>query len=406
LKRVVITGMGGITPLGGTWDEIERKLRGNVSGIRYMTDWDRYADLKTRLGAPVELTLPPHYTRKRTRAMGRVAQLGTLAAERALADAGLLEDASIRDGRMGVAFGSATGSSAAAVEFAHMLINADMSHVNATTYLRMMAHTAAVNIGVHFGLQGRVMPTTSACTSGSQAIGTAFESIRFGKQLQMIAGGAEELCPTEAAVFDTLGATSTRNDAPGTSPRPFDLDRDGLVIGEGAAALILEERESALARGARIYGEILGYGCNSDGAHVTQPAAATMARAMQLALDDAGLPANAIGYISAHATATDSGDIAEATATHAVFGERAPVSSMKGHVGHTLGACGAIETWWTLMMMRGGWFAPTLHLTHIDPRCAMLDHVTGDGRTLQCELAVNNNFAFGGINTSLVLRRA
>ena len=184
----------------------------------------------------------------------------------------------------------------------------------------------ATNIGLYFGMKGRVIPACSACTSGSQSIGYSYEAIRFGRATLMAAGGAEELCASEAAVFDTLYATSTRNDTPATTPRPFDRARDGLVIGEGAATLVLEEREHALARGARILGEIVGFGCNSDGTHVTQPESATMAQAMRLALDDAGLPAQAIDYVSAHGTATDRGDIAESQATAEVLGHRVPIS--------------------------------------------------------------------------------
>jgi 3-oxoacyl-[acyl-carrier-protein] synthase II len=221
----------------------------------------------------------------------------------------------------------------------------------------------------------------------------------------MIAGGAEELCATEAAVFDTLFATSTRNDAPAATPSPFDADRDGLVIGEGAGSLILEDLEHARARGARIYAEIVGFGTNSDGCHVTQPNAETMKIAMELALADAGLPASAIGYVNAHGTGTQHGDVAESAATAAVFGKRMPISSLKSYMGHTLGACGALEAWISIEMMREGWFAPTVNLQHIDPQCAELDYITGEGRKLECEYVMSNNFAFGGINTSLIFKR-
>lgn len=221
----------------------------------------------------------------------------------------------------------------------------------------------------------------------------------------MLAGGAEELDATEAAVFDTLFATSVRNDTPELTPRPFDAKRDGLVLGEGAGTLVLEELEHAKARGARIHAEILGFGTNSDGTHVTQPQPATMAQAMRLALDDAGLPPEAIEYVNAHGTATDHGDVAESAATRQVLGERVPISSLKSYMGHTLGACGALEAWLTVEMMRAGWFAPTLNLEQPDPACAPLDYIVGDGRELQAEIVMSNNFAFGGINTSLIFRR-
>jgi 3-oxoacyl-[acyl-carrier-protein] synthase II len=258
---------------------------------------------------------------------------------------------------------------------------------------------------VFFGITGRIITTSSACTSGSQGIGYAYEAIKAGRQVAMLAGGSEELDVTAATVFDTLFATSSRNDTPQLTPRPFDVDRDGLVVGEGACTLVLEDLDHALARGATIHAEIVGYGTNSDGQHVTQPNAATMAAAMRLALADAGLPPQAISYVNAHGTATDHGDIAETTATHAVFGERMPISSLKSYTGHTLGACGALEAWVTLEMLREGWFHPTLNLDNVDPRCGALDYLTGDGRRIDGEFAMSNNFAFGGINTSLVIRR-
>jgi 3-oxoacyl-[acyl-carrier-protein] synthase II len=277
--------------------------------------------------------------------------------------------------------------------------------INATTYIKMMSHTAPVNIGVFFGITGRIITTSSACTSGSQGIGYAFESIRAGRQVAMLAGGAEELDASEAAVFDTLFATSVRNQQPEATPRPFDAGRDGLVLGEGACTLVLEELEHARERGATILAEVVGYGTNSDGTHVTQPNARTMATAMQLALSDAALAPADIGYINAHGTATDHGDVAESTATFGVFGGTVPISSLKSYMGHTLGACGALEAWMTVEMMRNGWFAPTINLEQVDPKCGALDYLTGAGREIATDHVMSNNFAFGGINTSLIFRR-
>jgi 3-oxoacyl-[acyl-carrier-protein] synthase II len=306
---------------------------------------------------------------------------------------------------MGVSFGSSAGTPSAIGDFGRMMEERTTKGINATTYIKMMAHTAPVNIGVFFGLTGRVITTSSACTSGSQGIGYAYEAIRAGKQLAMVAGGAEELDATEAAVFDTLFATSTRNDAGHTTPRPFDAGRDGLVIGEGAGCLILEEMEHAQSRGAAIYAELVGFGTNSDGCHVTQPNADTMQKAMQLALRDAGLQPSDIGYINAHGTGTQQGDVAESQATLQVFGRATPISSLKSYMGHTLGACGALEAWISIEMMREGWFAPTINLEQIDPECAPLDYIVDQGRALQCEYVMSNNFAFGGINTSLIFKR-
>ena len=221
----------------------------------------------------------------------------------------------------------------------------------------------------------------------------------------MIAGGAEELCPTEAAVFDTLYATSTMNDVPGMTPRPFDKERDGLVLGEGAGALVLEEYEHAKARGARIIAEVVGFGTNSDGSHITRPNRETMARCIQMSMQDARLDSSAIGYINAHGTATVSGDIAESNATSGTMGRQKPISSLKSYMGHTLGACGALEAWMTIEMMNCGWFSPTINLDHIDPECGELDYIVGDGREISTEYVMSNNFAFGGINTSLIFGR-
>ena len=406
MKRVVVTGFGAISPLGHDWASAQAHLRSLRNAVQVIEAWQGYEGLHTRLGVPAKpFDLPPHYHRKATRSMGRVALMGTRASELALADAGLLGDALVTSGRLGIAYGSSAGTPAAIGDFGRMITEKTTEGITASTYIKMMSHTAAVNIGVFLGITGRIVTTSSACTSGSQGIGYAFEAIQTGRQVAMLAGGAEELDATDAAVFDTLFATSVRNDAPQLTPRPFDAARDGLVIGEGAGTLVLEELEHAQARGARIHAEVLGWGTNSDGRHVTQPQPATMGQAMRLALQDAGLDAAAIGYVNAHGTATDHGDIAEAQATHEVLGERVPISSLKSYMGHTLGACGALEAWLSIEMMRAGWFAPTLNLEQADPRCAPLDHITGDGRALQTDIVMSNNFAFGGINTSLIFRR-
>ncbi len=406
MKRVVVTGFGALSPLGHDWPTVLARLRSGRNVVRAMREWDVYQGLNTRLGAPAQpFELPPQYNRKSTRSMGRVAIMGTRASELALQDAGLLGDALVRSGRMGVSYGSSAGTPAAIGDFGRMIKDKTTEGINASTYIKMMSHTAAVNIGVFFGITGRIVTTSSACTSGSQGIGYAFEAIRWGRQVAMLAGGAEELDATEAAVFDTLFATSVRNDQPELTPRPFDAGRDGLVLGEGACTLVLEELEHAKARGARIYAEVLGYGTNSDGAHVTQPQPQTMAQALRWALEDAGLPHQAVGYVNAHGTATDQGDVAESAATHEVLGAHVPISSLKSYMGHTLGACGALEAWMSIEMMREGWFAPTLNLDQPDPRCAPLDHITGQGRALQTDIVMSNNFAFGGINTSLIFRR-
>jgi len=406
MKRVVVTGMAGITSLGSDWSSIEANFNANRSGIRRMDEWDRFTELNTRLAGPVDdFVVPSHWTRKQLRSMGRVSRLSVKAAEQALEQAGLLDNPSIRDGRMGGACGSSTGSTEEIKAFGNMLLNSVADGLNANSYIRMMPHTTAANISIFFGLTGRVIPTSSACTSGSQGIGYAYEAIKYGRLPLMLAGGAEELCATEAMVFDALYATSLKNDAPHTTPRPYDSGRDGLVIGEGAGMLVLEELEHALARGATIYAELVGFGSNADGQHATKPEQVTMRRAMELALEDAGLQAEAIGYVNGHGTATEQGDIAETLATQALFGSRMPISSQKSFFGHTLGACGALESWFSIEMMNRDRYVHTLNLDSIDPRCGELDYIVGAPRTMQHEYVMNNNFAFGGINTSLIFRR-
>ncbi len=406
MQRVVVTGMGGVTAFGESWSAVAQRIKQGQNAVRKMPEWLVYDGLHTLLGAPVDdFTLPPHYTRKRIRAMGRVSLLATRATELALEQAGLIDHPVLTSGETGIAYGSSTGSTGPVSEFATMLTEKHTNNITGTTYVQMMPHTTAVNAGLFFGLRGRVIPTSSACTSGSQAIGYAWEAIRHGYQTVMVAGGAEELCPSEAAVFDTLFATSQRNDAPHTSPAPFDQQRDGLVIGEGAGTLILESLAHAQARGATIYAELVGFHTNCDAAHITQPQRETMQICIQRALDSAGVTAAQIGYINAHGTATDRGDIAESQATAAIFGNRTPISSLKSYFGHTLGACGALEAWMSIEMMREGWFAPTLNLTQPAAECGELDYITGAPRQLQTDYVQSNNFAFGGINTSLVFKR-
>jgi 3-oxoacyl-[acyl-carrier-protein] synthase II len=405
-RRVVITGIGGITALGEDWPTIRARMLRGQTAVRAMPEWDRYTGINTRLAAPVTgFSVDDRYSRKATRTMGPISKMAVYATERALEDAGLRQDPVIKQGRCGIAYGSSFGSVAPVTAFAELKMHGASKSLNGTSYLQMMGHTAAVNIGLFFNVTGRIIPTSTACTSGSQAIGYAYEAILAGKADVMLAGGAEELDVTEAAVFDTLYATSTRNAQPGTSPRPYDRDRDGLVIGEGAVTLVLEERDRAMARGAKIIAEIAGFACNSDGTHATQPQYGTMALALAGALEDARLDAHAIGFVNGHGTATEGGDIAETKATNAVFGAKMPIHSLKSYFGHSLGACGAIEAWLGIEMMRDGVFVPTINLDNVDERCAPLDYVMHEPRKLQIDYLMSNNFAFGGINTSLIFRR-
>lgn len=406
MRRVVVTGMGGVTALGEDWKTIRANLAAGKTAVRRMADWDMFTGVRTRLAAPIaDFSVEERYPRKKLRSMGRVAQLGVYATEKALEDAGLRHDPLVQSGRMGVAYGSSYGSPDAVIGIYELRTKGASRSMNATNYIRMMAHTAAVNISVFFGTTGRLIPSSCACVSGSMSIGYAYEAIRFNRADAMIAGGSEELDIADVGTFDTLFATSTRNDEPSLTPRPFDRDRDGLVIGEGGGTLILEEYEHAKARGAHIYAEIVGFGCSTDGSHITQPQAGMMDRALRLALEDATLPPDAIGFVSAHGTATEEGDVAESIATHAVMGPRIPVHSLKSYFGHTLGFCGVMEAWLGIEMMRDTWFCPTANLVNIDPRCAELDYLTATPRMIDTDYLMSNNFAFGGVNTSLIFKR-
>jgi 3-oxoacyl-[acyl-carrier-protein] synthase II len=406
-RRVVVTGGSMVSALGNDWQTALKNLRAKKNFVRYMNEWDqKFPLMNTRLAVPVDFEIDKEkYPRKAIRGMGRVAQMALVATDAALEDAGLAGSPELSAGRAGIAYGSSIGSVDPLMEMYSMLVTNDTSKVGSTTYIKAMPQTCAANLEVYYHLTGRIITTNTACTSGSLSIGYAYEAIKWGKQDIMIAGGAEEFCTMDTATFDTLFSTSTKNDTPEKTPSAYDKDRDGLVIGEGSGTLILEEYEHAKARGAKIYAEIAGFGTTTDGTHITSPNRPTIAHAIQLALEDAGLSPDQIGYVNTHGTGTAAGDVTETHATYDVFKRAVPVSTVKNYIGHTLGACGAIESWLTINMMREGWFMPNLNLVNIDPECAPLDYITGDGRNIQTDYVMNNNFAFGGINTSLIFKR-
>jgi 3-oxoacyl-[acyl-carrier-protein] synthase II len=399
--RVVVTGMGVASPIGHDPIHMHEALIEGRSGVVCKPQWGRYRGIVTRLAGEVQgLTLS--WPRKRVRTMGRVAKLALHATEQAIAQTGL-QPGELGSGRTGLAYGSTHGSTEAMeAALRRVFVEDTLEGMPSSAYLKFMSHTVAANLAIALGIRGRVLPTCSACTSGSQAIGTGYETLRHGLADVMICGGAEELHEIHAAVFDVMFATSTQyNDAPDRSPRPFDADRDGLVVGEGAGTLVLETWEHAQARGAPALAEVVGYGTNCDGMHATSPSIDGMADAMRLALADARLDPAVVGYINAHATATELGDIAESQATARVMGSNTPISSTKGVMGHTLGACGAIESIVCVLAMQHGVLPPTRNLEHPDERCAPLRHVRGPTNA-RPRVVMNNNFAFGGINTSLL----
>lgn len=405
MKRVVITGMSQISPLGANREEAFEKLLSLKNCVKYMPDLEQYTRLNTKLAAPADkFVIPSHYNRKTLRTMGRVGVLSVVSAEEALKDAGLLGDEIITNGQTGVSYGSSTGSLDTLIDFYSMMVDKEVKGVTSGSYVKMMAQTTCVNISLYFKTTGRIIPTSTACTSGSMGIGYAYEAIKNGYQTVMIAGGADELHPTQIAIFDTLYATSQKNTNPELTPSPFDKNRDGLVIGEGAGTMILEEYEHAKKRGAKIYGEIIGFGTSTDGTHITSPNRDKMKSALELALKDADISSDKIDYVNAHGTATIQGDVAETNATYDVFKRAIPISSIKSYTGHTLGACGAVEAILTLDMAHKGWFCPTINLNNVDDECGKLDYIKSQGREINTNIVMSNNFAFGGINTSLIFK--
>jgi len=404
-RRVVVVGAGLRTPIGNTLDQFAKSLKERRSGICVMPAWNDIKRMRTRLAGLCNIegeeeSIPRQYLRS----MGRVAKLAALSAMDAVKASGLTEE-EIASPICGVSYGSTEGSIGTQMEYLRkMLLNRSLEGIPASWYLKCMSHTCAGNISILFHTRGPFIASCTACVSGSQGIGLGYEAIKAGKADIMITGGAEEVDFLSAAVFDLMMATSSNyNDRPAESPRPFDADRDGLVVAEGAGTLILEEYERARKRGAPILGEIEGFWSNGSGMHLTNSDARSMEECLLAALKDAGRNPEEIQHVNAHATATSHGDEIEAIVTNKIYGAKVPVTSLKGYMGHTMGACGAIEAIATLLMMRQGFIAPTLNLEDPDPALPPLEHVRGEPWDQPFRLGVSNNFAFGGVNTSLVL---
>jgi len=406
MGRVVVTGIGLLSPLGLNLESTVDSLYNSKCGIRVIDDWAEYQGFRNPIGAPLpDFDFPECFDHKVTRSMGRGAMLSAYASLNALENAGLERSSLKGNSRAGVAYGSGTGSPEALKDFSRFIFEKSTRGIKATTYLRMMGHTCAANIGVFLGLSGRIVPTSSACSSGSLAIGNAYELIRSGQQDVMIAGGAEELDASIAVIFEALYASSSGDNAPEKSSRPFDKNRDGLVTGEGACSFVLEELDHALDRGAKPLAEVVGFATNSDGVHMTQQSQDTIEQCLRLSLKDAGLEGQEIGYLSAHATGTPHGDASESHATASVFGNSVPISSFKGHLGHSLGGSGSTSAAISIEMMAREKFCPTLNLEEPDSSCAELDYIVGENRAINTDFVMSNNFAFGGINTSLIMKR-
>jgi 3-oxoacyl-[acyl-carrier-protein] synthase II len=406
LRRVVISGVGAVSPLGNDVASLVDGVAAGKSAVRYMEGWDQYVGLRSLVAAPAELRNEKAIPRKSRRSMGRMSILAVQATEQSLDDAGIEPDV-LSSNRLGCVIGSTMGSAGSLCDtFETMLPERDLSRLTAMKFFQCVSHTAAMNVAQHLGITGCVMATSAACASSLQAIGLGYDLIRMGRQDVMICGGSEELHPTVTGSFDILFATSTGyNDDPGRTPRPFDADRDGLVCGEGSGILVLEERDRALERGATMYAEIVGYHTAGSGEHVSQSNRTSIVHCLREALVSAKLSPGDIDYISAHGTATRHGDEVEAKAIAEVFGDTVPVSSLKGNIGHTLGASGALELIVSLAVMKNGVIYPTLNLETVDEACRGIDHVR-EPLHRDVSVVMKNCFAFGGINAALVCRRA
>ncbi len=406
MRRVVISGVGAVSPLGNDVASLVDGVAAGKSAVRYMEGWDQYVGLRSLVAAPAELRNEKAIPRKSRRSMGRMSIFAVQATEQSLDDAGIEPDV-LSSNRIGCVIGSTMGSAGSLCEtFETMLPERDLSRLTAMKFFQCVSHTAAMNVAQHLGITGCVMATSAACASSLQAIGLGYDLIRMGRQDVMICGGSEELHPTVTGSFDILFATSTGyNDDPGRTPRPFDADRDGLVCGEGSGILVLEERDRALERGATVYAEIVGYHTGGSGEHVSQSNRASIVHCLREALVSAKLSPGDIDYISAHGTATRHGDEVEAKAIAEVFGDTVPVSSLKGYIGHTLGASGALELIVSLAVMKNGVIYPTLNLETVDEACRGIDHVM-EPLHRDVNVVMKNCFAFGGINAALVCRRA
>ncbi len=405
-RRVVITGCSAITPIGYGKEDIVRSLRSGTSGVKPLRDDGLLTEyIHSRVFGTVDYPLDFGFSRQYRKTMGPVAYYACKVAEDVLKGSGLAPDF-ISSGRLGVSFSSTHGSPTVQRDIYKTFFSkskSEFSSIGAVDYLKSMVHTTAVNITRMFGITGRVIASSTACTTSSQSIGLGYEMVKYGMQDAMLCGGADEYDTTTVAVFDNLLACSVDyNETPQATPRPFDKDRDGLVVGEGAGILLLEELESARARGADIIGEIIGFSSNNNGGDLILPNLEGITATLHLALNDAGIPADEVDFISAHATATKMGDVIESQAMYDVYGDGPLVTGLKSYMGHTMGACGAIEMIMTLYMMEQGFIAPTLNLEHVDERCSMLRHTQGVSG-ITANISAVQNFAFGGVNTCLVI---
>ena len=410
-RRVVVTGLGTVNPVGGDTDATWAALLAGTSGIGPITSIE-VSDLRTRIGGEVDgFDIEEHVPRRQARRMDRFGQLFWAAAHEALDDAGIAYDEDDPAAkRAGVAVGTGIGGIETLEQEIGILADVGPHRLNPFGIPKIIANMAGGQASIDFHLYGPNTTAVTACAASANAIGDAAAIISRGAADVMLAGGAEAAF-TRFTIggFSQGRALSTRNDDPERASRPFDVDRDGFVLSEGAAALVLEERDHALARGATAYAEVVGYGMSSDGYHVTlpRPGGDGAARAMQAAIDDARITAAEVSYVNAHGTSTAANDVTETMAIKAVFGDIAhavPISSTKSMTGHLLGGAGALEALVSALSIRDGVVPPTINLEHPDAECD-LDYVPGVAREVDVRYAMTNSFGFGGHNVVLVLAR-
>jgi 3-oxoacyl-[acyl-carrier-protein] synthase II len=407
-RRVVVTGIGAITPIGITGTNLWDGVRAERSAVRSLTRFDP-SIFRSHNAAEVNDFVPSdHLDAKRAKRLDRFGQFSVVAARQALEDANLDLASEDRD-RIGTMMGSALGGVAYAEDQLGLFLKQGLRAVEPMLALTVFGGASSCNIAIELGVRGPNSTNAMSCASGTIAVGEAFRQVRDGYADVMIAGGAEApLSPLCFGAFALIRAMSTRNDDPGSASRPFDRDRDGFVMGEGSAVLILEERSRAIARGAPIYGEVLGYGLTNDAHHMTAPLpdGSQAARSITLALADAEIAPNDVTYVNAHGSSTPLNDPTETLAIKRAFGDHAyrmPVSSTKGYYGHALGASGAIEAAICALALRNRWVPPTVNLQTPDEACD-LDYVPSVGRPADLDVVVSNSFGFGGINASIVMR--
>ena len=407
-RRVVITACSAITPIGHGKDQIVESLQKGISGIKTLREDQLISRfIHSKVYGTVDYPIEYDFKRQYRKTMGPVAYYACQVAKEVLEQSGLPQDF-ITSGDMGVAFGSIHGSPTVQRDIYKVFFEAkdktSYQSIGAVDYLKSMVHTTAVNITKMFGITGRVIASGTACTTSSQSIGYGYEAVKYGLQDAMLCGGADEYDTITVAVFDNLLACSTAfNSEPHRTPRPFDNLRDGLVVAEGAGAVMLEEYEFAKKRGANILAEVIGFACNNNGGDLILPNLDGITKTLRLGLQNAKINAEDVDLVGAHATATKMGDIIEAQAISAVFGDNPYVVALKSYLGHTMAACGAIETVLSVYMMQNGFIAPTLNLEEIDERCSMIKHVQKIMQKPVKTVAVQN-FAFGGVNTILLIR--